>query len=60
MPNKTLDVLIWVCIYAGLFGAGFGIWFIEHHLAVGVTLITFGTGLVAVGAVLLWLRSQRP
>ena len=60
MKNQTLDVLIWVCIYVGLFLLGFGIWFTEHHLAAGITLLTLGGGLVAVGALLLWLRSRRP
>jgi hypothetical protein len=60
MTNNTIDTLIWVCIYAGLFGLGLGIWFTEHHLAVGVTLMTFGAGLIGAGAVLLWLRSRRP
>jgi hypothetical protein len=60
MTNKTLESLVWVCIYAGMFGAGLGIWFIEHHLAVGLTLLLAGTGLIATGAVLIWLRSRRP
>jgi hypothetical protein len=60
MTNKTLESLIWVLIYAGLFGAGLGVWFMDHHLAVGWTLFLLGTGLVAAGAVLIWLRSHRP
>jgi hypothetical protein len=43
-----------------MFGFGLGIWFTEHHLAAGVTLMSFGGGLMAAGAVLLWLRSRRP
>jgi hypothetical protein len=60
MTNRTLDRLAWVLIYAGLFGAGLGVWFIEHHLAVGLTLLIGGIGLVAAGAVLVWLRSRQP
>lgn len=60
MSNKTIDALVWICIYAGMFGFGLGVWFVEHHLAAGVTLMAFGVGLVAGGAALLWLRSRRP
>jgi hypothetical protein len=59
MTNKTIDALVWICIYAGLFVLGLGIWFTEHHLAAGVTLMTFGAGLIGAGAVLIWLRSRR-
>ena len=60
MTNKTIEVLVWICIYAGLFVFGLGIWFTEHQLAAGITLMVFGAGLVAAGAVLIWLRSRRP
>ena len=60
MSNQALETLVWVCIYAGMFGVGLGIWFSEHHLGVGVTLIAVGGGLIAAGAVLIWLRSRRP
>jgi hypothetical protein len=59
MNNDTLDKLIWVLIYAGIFVAGLGIWFMEQHLAVGWTMFICGAGLVAVGAVLIWVRSRR-
>ena len=60
MSNKTIDTLAWVCIYVGLFGLGLGIWFTEHHLAAGVTLMLLSGGLIVAGAVLVWLRSRRP
>jgi hypothetical protein len=60
MDNTSLDKLIWVLIYAGVFGAGLGVWFVEHHLAVGLTLLLAGAASVAAGAVLIWIRSRRP
>jgi len=60
LTTKTLDVLIWVCLYAGLFGLGLGVWFREHHVVTSVSLVVIGAGLVAAGIVLLWLRSRRP
>jgi uncharacterized membrane-anchored protein YitT (DUF2179 family) len=59
MGNSTLEKLIWVFIYAGLFAAGLGIWYIEHHLAVGLTLLLAGGGAIVAGAVLIWIRSRR-
>jgi hypothetical protein len=60
MHTKTLEALVWVLIYAGLFIAGLGIWFMEHSLAVGWTMFVCGCGLVVAGAVLIWVRSRRP
>ena len=59
MSNATLDKLVWVLIYAGLFVCGLGLWFIEHSLAVGSTLLGFGAAAVAGGILLIWLRSKR-
>jgi len=59
MSNKTLDKLVWICIYAGLFALGLGIWFVEHHLAAGLSIALGGGALVALGAFLIWLRSRR-
>jgi vacuolar-type H+-ATPase subunit I/STV1 len=59
MSNHTIDKLIWVLIYAGLFVAGLGVWFMEHSMAVGWTMILFGAGSVVAGAVLIWVRSRR-
>ena len=59
MDNATLDKLIWALIYAGLFVAGLGIWFMEQHLTVGWTMCLVGAGAVMAGAVLIWLRSRR-
>jgi hypothetical protein len=60
MQNKTLESLVWVLIYGGMFVAGLGVWFMEHHLAVGWTMFVVGAGLVMAGAVLIWVRSRRP
>ena len=60
MSKHTLDVLVWVCLYAGLFVFGLGLWFRKHHLAATVTLMSVGGALVATGVLLLWLRSRRP
>lgn len=59
MQNKTLEALIWVLIYAGLAVGGLGIWFMEHSLAVGWTVLMTGGALVLSGAVLIWVRSRR-
>jgi hypothetical protein len=59
MSTKTLESLTWVLIYAGLFIAGLGIWFMEHSRGVGWTLLLVGGGLVLCGAVLIWVRSRR-
>ena len=59
MSNNTIDKLIWVLIYAGLFVAGMGVWFMEHSLAVGWTMFLCGAGSVMAGAVLIWVRSRR-
>ena len=60
MSNDTLDKLIWVLIYAGLFVVGLGLWFMEHQLVTGWSLATGGGAMIAGGAFLLWLRSRRP
>jgi cyanate permease len=59
MTNATIDKLAWVLIYAGMFVAGLGIWYLEHSAAVGWTLALGGGGLVAIAAYLIWLRSRR-
>jgi hypothetical protein len=60
MQNKSLESLIWVLIYAGLAVLGFGIWFTEHSLAVGWTVLLSGGALIVAGAFGIWIRSRRP
>jgi hypothetical protein len=59
MSNATIDKLVWALIYAGMFIAGLGIWYMEHHLAIGWTLVMVGSAMIAVAAVLIWVRSRR-
>jgi len=59
MQNATLEKWVWVLVYAGMVIFGLGVWFIEHSLAVGSTLLVAGGLLVAAGALLIWLRSRR-
>ncbi|MEO7852368.1 MAG: hypothetical protein ABIR94_08975 [Rubrivivax sp.] len=59
MDNTTIEKLVWVFIYAGMAVFGLGVWFIEHSLAVGSTLLVFGGAAMAAGVVLIWLRSKR-
>jgi hypothetical protein len=59
MNNATLEKWVWVCIYVGMTVFGLGVWFFEHSLAVGSTLLVFGAAAVVGGIVLIWLRSKR-
>jgi len=59
MKNDRLDKLVWALIYAGLFIGGLGIWYMEHHLAIGWTLVLVGGTMVAAAAFLIWVRSRR-
>jgi hypothetical protein len=59
MRTATLEKLVWVLIYTGMAVFGLGVWFIEHSLAVGSTLLVFGSASIAGGAFLIWLRSRR-
>jgi hypothetical protein len=60
MDNKTIEKLVWLLIYGGMLVAGLGVWYVEHSLAVGSTLISFGAAAIVAGAVLIWIRSRRP
>jgi hypothetical protein len=59
MSIRQLETLIWVLIYAGLFGVGLGMWFMDRQLMVGWTIFAGGCTLVAIGALLIWVRSRR-
>ena len=60
MDNAQLEKLIWPLIYAGLVVLGLGVWYVEHSLAVGSTLLILGGLAIGAGALLIWVRSRRP
>jgi hypothetical protein len=60
MNNKTIETLVWVLVYAGIALFGLGVWYVEHSVAAGASLMTAGAAAVAAGALLIWLRSRRP
>ena len=58
MTTLSLERLIWVLIYGGLFGLSFG-YFLQPQLGWLGWLFIVGGGLAAVaGAVLIWVRSR--
>jgi len=59
MDNATIDKLVWVLIYAGMFIAGLGIWAMEHRPAVGWTVLLAGGAMIVLAALLIWVRSRR-
>ena len=56
--KSRIDVLIWVLIFVGLFGAVLG--FASHKLApaTGWSVMVFGGCSAAAGVVLIWVRSR--
>lgn len=59
MKNGRLDSLIWTLIYGGLFMVMLGLWVMSADAALGHGLTWAGALLVAVGVLLIWLRSRR-
>ena len=58
-PLKArLDVAIWVLIFGGLFAIAFGFATRVVAPATSVSLMVVGGCLVAVGVVLIWVRSR--
>lgn len=57
--NATLDRLIWVLIYAGLFAAGLGLWLMAQHRALGWSAFVVGAAACVGGVVLIGVRSRR-
>ncbi|TMH08847.1 MAG: hypothetical protein E6H58_14880 [Betaproteobacteria bacterium] len=58
MKPETLDVLIWVLIYAGLIGIGLGLAIERNDAALGWGVAS-ASGIVAiVGAALVYVRSR--
>ena len=59
VPNKRLEVWVWISIYAGLLAFAFG-WFLEARSAsIGSVLMVGGGVAAAVGVVLIFLRARR-
>lgn len=59
MKNAQLDGLVWALVYGGLFMVMLGVWVVDDDAALGHGL-GWGGGLAAlVGALLIWVRSQR-
>jgi hypothetical protein len=58
--TATLDKLIWILLYAGLFAIGLGVWMMDHHLIMGWSAFVLGAGASVAGVVLFLLRSRRP
>ena len=60
MKPQTLDSLIWPLIFGGMALLMLGLWTIDASALLGHALAWSGTALIAVGAVMIWLRSRLP
>lgn len=60
MSTKRLGTLIWVLIYGGLFAAGIGFALDRAGESYGWSIIVGGLLALAVGCVLVWVRSRLP
>jgi hypothetical protein len=60
MRVRTVEKLIWVLIFGGLFAAGFGVALDRQGSALGWPISIAGGLALAVGFVLIWLRSRMP
>ncbi len=60
MRNTSLEKLSWPLIFAGLLTASLGVFAHEHSAALGWTLMAGGGTAVAVGGVMIIVRSRRP
>ena len=59
MSNAALQKLIWVLIYGGLLGVVLGLSIQKTDDPLGWSIVVGGAMSVAVGAVLLFVRSRR-
>ena len=55
-----IGTLIWVLIYGGLFAVGLGVALERSGASYGWAVICAGTVGIAVGCVLVWVRSRMP
>jgi hypothetical protein len=59
LSAARLDVLVWALMYGGLFGVGLGIALQHNGETFGWGVVVAGAVVVAIGIVLLWVRSRR-
>jgi hypothetical protein len=59
MDNATIEKLIWVLIYGGLLVLSLGLFVLRQDGVFGHALIGGGAVAVALGALLIWVRSRR-
>ena len=55
---SRIETWIWVLVYLGLILLGLGLSVQRSDAALGWTIAAVGSGAVAVGIVLIWLRSR--
>jgi heme A synthase len=53
-----IDTWVWICIYVGMVVLGIGLAALRAAAPVAWALCTAGGALIAVGLVLVWLRSR--
>ena len=58
--TKRIGNLIWALIFGGLFVVGMGIALERSGESYGWTLVVAGAIAIAVGCVLVWVRSRMP
>jgi len=58
MKPATVEVWIWILIYAGLLSCCLGLFVSRGDAALGWGLVVAGGGLVATGVLLIYLRSR--
>jgi succinate-acetate transporter protein len=58
LTAARLDVLVWSFIYGGLIAAVVGLALARNGETYGIGVVVAGAVLVAIGAVLVWIRSR--
>jgi predicted MFS family arabinose efflux permease len=59
LSAARLDVLVWALMYGGLLGVGLGIALQRNGQTYGWRVVVAAAVVVAIGIVLLWVRSRR-
>lgn len=60
VKTRTIDRLVWIAIFGGLIVGGFGLSLRHTAEALGWTLTALGGAAIALGVVLIGLRSRMP